>query len=226
MSLEIVDELMTPGCPQCAIKHLSAALSYSAEEFALQKRYGLPTLPPLEAKILLARAYINLGEVLIGYESHLWFAVGLLQRVEEEALCLCSPLELSVKAREARLVLEKDGRAGVRRAMQIIGDGIPFGPACMEAAHLEEARRELPVNDGDYLDYAGAIERIRREYFDLPEATVAEGETTTKEGEPEMATNKKAACKGGSCSPKGKCAEKGGTTKTTKACAKGGKCKK
>ena len=227
MSLEIVDELMTPGCPQCAIKHLSAALSYSAEAFAQSKRYGVVHLPPLEDKILLARAYINLGEVLIGYESHLWFAVGLLQRAEEEALCLNAPRECSEKAREARLVLEKDGRAGVRRAMQVIGEGVLFGPTYMEAAHLEEARRELPVNDGDYLDYAGAIERIRKEYFDLPEATVAEGETTTKQGEPEMATTKKAACKGGSCSPKGKCAEKGGTTaKAAKACAKGGKGKK
>lgn len=231
MSLEIVDELMTPGCPQCAIKHLSAALSYSAEAFAQQKRYGVPVLPPPAAKLLLARAYINLGEVLIGYESHLWFAVGLLQRAEEEALCQCSPPAWPAHAREARLVLERDGRTGVRHAMQVVG-GVLFGPADMEAAHLEEARRELPVNDGDYLDYAGAIERIRKEYFDLPEAMVAEGETTTKQGEPEMATTKKAACKGGSCSPKGKCAEKGGTTskvakaaaKAAKACAKGGKC--
>lgn len=240
MSIEIVDELMTPGCPQCAVKHLSAALSYSAEAFAQQKRYGGLPLPPLESMVLLARAYINLGEVLIGYESHLWFAVGLLQRAEEEALCLCSPREWSETAREARLVLERDGRTGVRRAMQIIGEGVLFGPADMEAAHLEEARRELPMNDGDYLDYASAIERIRKEYFDLPEAAVAEGETTTKQGEPEMATTKKSACKGGSCSPKGaKCAEKGGTTSkvakavkaaakatAAKACAKGGKCKK
>jgi len=223
MSLEIVDELMTPGCPQCAVKHLSAALSYAAEAFAL--RYSV-SLPPLESKVLLARAYINLGEVLIGYESHLWFAVGLLQRAEEEALCLCSPKEYTKTARKARLVLEKDGRTGVRRAMQAIGEGALFGPADMEAAHLEEARRELPEayvawRPENCADYVGAIERIRKEYFDLPEATVAEGETTTKEGEPEMATNKKtAACKGG------KCAEKGGTTKATKACAKGGKGKK
>lgn len=221
MSLEIVDELMTPGCPQCAIKHLSAALSYSAEAFALSKRYGVLHLPPLEDKVLLARAYINLGEVLIGYESHLWFAVGLLQRAEEEALCLNAPRECPEKAREARLVLEKDGRAGVRRAMQIIGEGVLFGPAYMEAAHLEEARRELPGDDGDFLDYAGAIERIRKEYFDLPEAAVAEGETTTKQGEPEMATKKSPVVK-----KTGKTKVPAATAaKATHAACKGGKCK-
>jgi hypothetical protein len=30
MSLEIVDELMTPGCPQCAVKHLSVTLYHVA----------------------------------------------------------------------------------------------------------------------------------------------------------------------------------------------------
>lgn len=212
--MEVVDELMTPGCPQCAIKHLSAALSYSAEAFALSKRYGALHLSPLESKVLLARAYINLGEVLIGYESHLWFAVGLLQRAEEEALCLNAPRECSEKAREARLVLEKDGCAGVRRAMQILGEGVLLEPAYMEAAHFEEARRELPVNDGDYLDYAGAIERIRKEYFDLPPVTVSGGEQTQTGKEPDMATKKtpakKAACKGT------KCACKGGKTKKGK----------
>lgn len=219
--MKIVDELMTPGCPQCAVKHLSAALSYSAEAFAMAKRYGVPDLSRQEPKVLLARAYINLGEVLIGYESHLWFAVGLLQRAEEEALCLDAPRGYSEKAREARLLLEKDGLAGVRRAMQAIGGGVLFGPADMAAAHLEEARRELPADDGYDTDYAGAIERIRKEYFNLPAGTVPVGEETTQtEKEPDMATAKKAVSKKGA-----KCAAKGGKT-ATKACDKGGKAKK
>lgn len=222
MSLEIVDELMTPGCPQCAIKHLSAALSYKARYFA--QTAGLPPVEVEYYEVLLARAYVNLGEVLIGYRSHLWFAVGLLQEAEEEGQCRgdCFGLRRAEVAREARLLLIVDPE-NVRGAMNAIRQ-VVLSLKALELAHLQEAMRELPRLDTTaFLDYEGAIERIRKEYFDLPEATVAEGETTTKEGEPEMATKKTAACKGG------KCAEKGGTTKTTKAakaCAKGGKCKK
>ena len=224
MSLEVVDELMTPGCPQCAIKHLSAALCYAAEDYAKGRRYGASDPQPEPDRVLLARAYINLGEVLIGYESHLWFAVGLLQRSEEEALCSYREGRGEI-ARSARLMLEKGGPGNVGHAMQYIRREALFEPIEMQYAHTAEARRELPVNDGDYHDYVGAIERIRKEYFDLPEAEAAEGETTTNQGEPEMATAKKAA----PAAKKGtKCADKGGATKktATKACAKGGKCKK
>lgn len=234
MSLEIVDELMTPGCPQCAVKHLSAALSYKARYFA--QTAGLPPVEVENYEVLLACAYVNLGEVLIGYRSHLWFAVGLLQEAEEEGQCRgdCFGLRRAEVAREARLLLTADPE-NVRGAMNAIRQ-VVLSLKALELAHLQEAMRELPHLDAMvFLDYEGAIERIRKEYFDLPEAAVAEGETTTNQGEPEMATTKKAACKGGSCSPKGaRCAEKGGTTskvakaaaKAAKACAKGGKCKK
>ena len=216
MSLEIVDELMTPGCPQCAVKHLSAALYHAAEIGRVPHRLELP-----DSIVLIARAYINLGEVLIGYKSHLWFAVGLLQRAEERAL---TEVSSTAAARAARLALEERGVHGVRDTMRDLMIDVHLDHAVMCLAHMDEAVRELPAFAGDMStgDLIGSIERIRKEYFDLPEATVAEGETTTKQGEPEMATMKKPACKGGSCSAKGaKCAAKGGKT-----AAKGGKCKK
>lgn len=237
MSLEVVDELTTPGCPQCAVKHLSAALSYLTSP----RRHGFVA----GSVVWMAVAKINLAEVLLGYRSHLWYAVGMLQRSEEAALAEGSA---HATARHARLTLEERGFEGVADALHELEIGVVIEDDVMCEAHLYEAARELPEG----LDYPvtpsakvllETIERIRKEYFDLPEAAVAEGETTTMQGEPEMATTKKSACKGGSCSPKGakgaKCAEKGGTTSkvakavkaaakatAAKACAKGGKCKK
>lgn len=221
MSLEIVDELMTPGCPQCAVKHLSAALYHRAKVLAPVM------LAPDPYMTCVCTAYINLVEVKAGYRSHLWYAVGALVRAEEHAAPGAGGY--ACVAREARLMLEERGLDALLDAVNCISEGTAPTHADWAVAHFDEAMRELPAfaNEMRMDDLIGSIERIRKEYFDLPEATVAEGETTTKEGEPEMATNKKAACKGGSCSPKGKCAEKGGTTaKAAKACAKGGKCKK
>lgn len=219
MSLKIVDELITPGCPQCAVKHLSAALYHAAELGRIPHRLEL-----LDSIVLIARAYINLGEVLIGYKSHLWFAVGLLQRAEERAL---TEVSSTTAARAARLALEERGANGVRDTMRNLMIDVHLDHAVMCLAHMDEAVRELPAFAGEMRmdDLIGSIERIRKEYFDLPEAAVAEGETTTNQGEPEMATAKKAA----PATKKGtKCADKGGATKktATKACAKGGKCKK
>ena len=218
MSLEIVDELMTPGCPQCAVKHLSAALYHRAKVLAPVM------LAPDPYMTCVCTAYINLVEVKAGYHSHLWYAVGALVRAEEHAAPGAGGY--ACVAREARLMLEERGLDALLDAINCIREGTATTHADWAAAHFDEAMRELPAfaNEMRMDDLIGSIERIRKEYFDLPEATVAEGETTTKEGEPEMATNKKAACKGG------KCAEKGGTTtktvKAAKACAKGGKCKK
>lgn len=213
--LEINDELMTPGCPQCAIKHLSAALYYAAEDYAKGRRYGVPDQQPEPDRVLLARAYINLAEVLIGYESHLWFAVGLLQRSEEEALCSYREGRGGI-ARTARLMLEEGGSGNVGHAMQYIRREALFDPIEMQYAHTAEARRELPVDDGDYLDYAGAIERIRKEYFveeGQPAAPQKEGEE--EGGETKMATKKAAA----------KAPAKKADAKAVQAACKGGKCK-
>lgn len=214
--LEVHDELMTPGCPQCAVKHLSAALYYSAMDYAKARRTGRPSEPPSEDVLLAARAYINLGEVMLGYRSHLWFAVGLLQASEEQALWRGGAHKT---AREARLMLEERGAEAVRDAMELLRVGMLFDDVDMEYAHREEARRELPANDGDYLDYVGAIERIRKEYFITEEAPVASTEDAERGGESDMATKKaakkapaflkkedpkaaKAACKGGKCKGK------------------------
>jgi hypothetical protein len=212
--MKVVDELFTPGCPQCAVKHLSAALYHAAELGRIPHRLELP-----DSVVLIARAYINLGEVLIGYKSHLWFAVGLLQRAEERAL---TEVLSTTAARTARLSLEERGVNGVRDTMRNLVIDVHLDHAVMCIAHFDEAMRELPAFADEMRmdDLIGSIERVRKEYFDLPEVTVTEGETTTNEGGPEMATKKK-ACKGGSCSAKGaKCADKGGTTvkdaKTTK----------
>lgn len=223
--MDIVDELMTPGCPQCAIKHLSAALYYRAEGFAIAKQTPtglfLGQFPPPSDRVLLARAYINLGEVLVGYKSHLWFAVGLLQRSEEESRREGGE---GAVAREARLILEQKGLDGAREAMQAIHGGTLLCAAEMEVAHMQEACRELPeFSDPFFYSLDAAIAKIRAEYFDLPEATVAEGEETPKEKEPEMATAKKKApvkaakaskvAKAAKCA---KCACKGGKTKKGK----------
>ena len=220
--MKVVDELMTPGCPQCAIKHLSAALYFRAKGFSESIRWpNWPAAcPPPADRILLARAYINLGEVLIGYKSHLWFAVGLLQKSEEEGLRLGSETHT---AREARLLLEKKGLQGAREAMEIIFTGAIRESSVMEFAHVEEARRELPGFSEPFFNLDAAIEKIHAEYFDLPEATVAEGEENKKQGEPEMATAKKS---GPVAKTAGKTKVPAATAaKATHAACKGGKCK-
>lgn len=213
MSLEIVDELMTPGCPQCAVKHLSAALCYAAELGRLPRRDDC-----CGSQVLAARAYINLGEVMIGYRSHLWYAVGLLQRAEEKSLSEGCEIP---GARQARLLLEEHGETAVQEAMLTVAKAY-LGPSAMCLAHLDEAVRELPGRDWrGFGDIPALIEDVRREYFDLPEAAVAEGETTTNEGEPEMATKKAAVVKktGKTEVPAASAA------KATHAACKGGKCK-
>lgn len=188
--MEIVDELMTPGCPQCAIKHLSAALYYMAGR--PPRAEGVACEPASLEDELLAKAYINLGEVLAGYRSHLWFAVGALQCAEETGLRMADrQLGASVTAktaRAARLAIELGGESAVREAMQRIWDGfIPF--AAMEAAHVSEACRELPCFPwgefrlGTPSSVAEAIERIRNEYFTTDEVPVASTERTEKGGE-------------------------------------------
>lgn len=223
--MKVVDELLTPGCPQCAVKHLSAALYHAAELGRIPHRLELP-----DSIVLIARAYINLGEVLIGYKSHLWFAVGLLQRAEERAL---TEVSSTVAARTARLALEERGANGVRDTMRNLMIDVHLDHAVMCLAHMDEAVRELPAFAGEMMmdDLMGSIEKIREEFFpknDLAGAAVAPEEgNTNQEGEPTMATAKK-ACKGTKCAAKGgktaKACDKGG--KSAKACDKGGKAKR
>ena len=229
--MELVDELTTPGCPQCAVKHLSAALYYKARAFA-NGAADEPQVPEYEE--LLARAYINLGEVLIGYKSHLWFAVGMLQHAEELAQSQASPdlphaapAETAEVARAARLKLELGGESAVRDAMRHIHDDYWLSPRIMASAHLSEAFRELPNFPwgrflfGPASGFFDCINEIREEYFitDQEVAVDTSEEVAGKGGEEAMATKKAVKAK---VDPKAaQAAAKGG--KTAKAC-KGGKC--
>lgn len=213
--MELVDELATPGCPQCAVKHLSAALAY----LLTPGRWGLR--PFGRNRMWLAVAKINLAEVLVGYESHLWYAVGMLQRSEETALGEGSAYAV---ARQARLMLEERGLDSAADALREIESGVVFEPSEMAGAHLYEAAREMPGElnypvPPDESAIVRAIERIRGEYFDfddLPSATVAVGEQGQQTGGMDMATAKKAkAAPAKKCA---KCASKGG--KTAKCCKK------
>lgn len=205
--MEIVDELMTPGCPQCAIKHLSAALYHRAV-----KAPGSPAAQTY--RVLTAVAKINLYEVLNGYRSHLWYAVGALERAEEIALSSC---ERTDAIREARLVLEERGEAGVKTALAILASRATVFPADWEGAHIMEADRELPGFGFDQLDLIGSIERIREEFFKgFEEAPAVSGVEAEKGGETDMAKAAK----------KAPAALKKGDAKAKQAACKGGKAKK
>lgn len=211
--MKVVDELFTPGCPQCAIKHLSAALYHRAKV-----REPMMQVPdPYMTCVCIA--YINLVEVMAGYRSHLWYAVGALVRAEE----LMYPRTGSCAAREVRLMIEEHGADALLDAINFIHEGTSPSHADWAAAHFDEAMRELPAFAGEMRmdDLIGSIEKIREEFFpknDLSGATAApEEENTNKEGESTMATAKK-SCKGT------KRAAKGG--KTAKAGGKGCKAKK
>ncbi len=217
--METVDELMTPGCPQCAIKHLSAALYHVAKEGAAN------TLPPDPYMVCVCTAYINLVEVKAGYLSHLWYAVGALVRAEE---CMAMVFGECV-ARKARLLIEEHGLGAVLDAMHAIGQGTAPNHAEWAAAHYAEAMRELPAMQAAMRmdDLIGSIERIRKEYFEFEdEATAAPKGKAEKGGECDMTkkTMKKAAAKAT------KAALKAAPAKAKKAACKGGKtcksCKK
>ena len=210
--METHDELMTPGCPQCAVKHLSAALMY----MITPGRHGFAA----RSKVWMAVAKINLAEVLVGYESHLWYAVGMLQRSEETALAEGSSY---ATARHARLLLEEKGLAGAAEALREIDLGALFEDDEMCEAHLYEATRELPsllvyplTPEPEYL--MKEIERVRSEFFVLEEAPAASTEDAERGGESEKAT-KKAAKKAPAFLKKE-------DPKAKKAACKGGKCKK
>lgn len=217
--METVDELMTPGCPQCAIKHLSAALYYKAH-------LNDPLAPLPEGwRVKAAIAEINLVEVLNGYRSHLWYAVGALVVAEELSVIACAPHD---GIREARLVIEELGLKGVENALYALFTRGGIRDCDRALAHCEEARRELPAYVADMRmdDLIGSIERIRGEFFGFDEAPAASDEKAEKGGEGAMTkkTMKKAAAKAT------KAALKAAPAKAKKAACKGGKtcksCKK
>lgn len=206
--MQIVDELVTPGCPQCAVKHLSAALSYVAD-MDPATRYDLRDKQEgayvYAADILLARALINIAESAVGYRSHIPFAVGLLERAERTRILdsgLADPKTLAI--RNLRLALQSG------RPWEEALDGLQaMGTLAYVWAHIIEAQRELPdlrVVKAEACDLQDAIGEVRDKYFSVSMPDAVQEETTPRE-EPEMAIKKKPACKGT------KCACKGGKTK-------------
>ena len=205
--MEVVDELDTPGCPQCAVKHLCAALSYAADHNNGDEQMG-------SEFILAARALINLTEAIVGYRSHVDFAIGLLERAEREALMQRGGLGFATKVRTLRLacISQRFDEAGEA----VLAVHAELHPASYMWAHLVEAARELPgmhlpTGNPAVPEIQGLLQAVREEYFNLPPVTVSGGEQTQTGKEPDMATKKtsakKAACKGT------KCACKGGKTK-------------
>lgn len=213
--MDIVDELMTPGCPQCAIKHLSAALYYKAH-------LNDPLAPLPEGwRVKAAIAEINLVEVLNGYKSHLWYAVGALVVAEELSVIACAPHD---GIREARLIIEELGLKGVENALYALFTRGGIRDCDRALAHYLEAVRELPgFHAAMWMDdLIGSIERVREEFMvvDSEEAPGASAEAAEKGGESDMATKKAAKA-----DPKAaKAAAKGGKAK--QACGKGGCAKK
>lgn len=219
---EVNDELMTPGCPQCAVKHLSAAIYYRAQHHRVE---GAPHVAVYH-RTRAAVALINLAEALTGYKSHLWFAVGALVDGEVSALIACES-HYAARMREARIELEQKGEAAIAKVMGHLFQFCQITNADWESAHYGEAQRELPAWDAWSSDYDLVIRKIREEYFDIEEAPVASPEDVGKGGESDMATTKKAPpafLAKGKDAKGAKAACKGGKAK--KAACKGGKCKK
>ena len=196
--MEIVDELMTPGCPNCARKHLSAAVERVVDGLNVQDRRNADVLT------ILARAYINFIEAAEGYLSHRDYAVGLLVAAEE------------------RLV--RRGDTEYAKAIRAIRTGLMENPTDLEAlylecvdrlalAHIHEAFRELPELSYEFdrncfgscsqetVDRLVAMIRwIDERYFLIkPEEPGKGGESTMACGTKKTV---KAACKGGKCGGK------------------------
>lgn len=172
MALEIVDDLATPGCANCAVKHLSAALTYLV--MSLRNHSWSDD----SSGELLARAYINLVEAAEGYHSHFPFALGLMA-VAEEALVAEGDAETALHVREERTSLIAGGAKAIASALN--GLAVLVSNRDMACGHLEEAKRELPNWDWkpcslqiDVL--VSTIGEIRREYFEFDKPEEKGGE--------------------------------------------------
>lgn len=214
--MTVVDELMTPGCPNCAVKHLSACIERVVN-------YGGPFSTGDEghrcADQLLARAYINFIESEEGYTSHFDYAIGLLVEAEESSVHEAAT-NWAKSIRELRVKF-MTGSFPLRDLYDMCYEQLA-------AAHYVEAFRELPVLGDNFnplfpgYDQAGVdkireiISWVKREYFCAGLSEEYEGE---EGGENIMATKK-------AVKPVAKKAEKPVAKKATKACSKGGKCKK
>ena len=172
--MEAVDELMTPGCPNCAVKHLSAALAYFVDEGnAKCEAFDLD-----DALVFVGRAVVNLIESLNGYPSHFDFAIGLIERAEEKFTFAWSANSQIVGwLRKIRLALTDGTMPAGRGAEELHSIA---HPCWMMLAHVAEALRELrgippPVTlTAEW--FRDTIAEVKKEYFDF-------GETEGKGGE-------------------------------------------
>jgi len=201
--MELVDELMTPGCPQCAYKHLSAALSYLADKCETVCA---------EHEILLARAKINLAECRMGYHKHFPFAIGLMERAETVAIATGYSAVAEI-IRNVRVKLIAEGETMIPYSILAMTHGpCAVSIGSMMWAHIAEANREFRfdrVVEANEDSLLGALASIRIDYFDLPDEQPEKGgEEVMACGTKKAAPKKccKAACKGGKCSaPKKGC---------------------
>lgn len=228
--METTDELVTPGCPNCVIKHLSAAVALLANG-RITDLYTPMAESPLDRELAL-RAAINLTESRQGYESHFDYAVGLL--VLAEAVPCCDVTRREVY-RDARLSLIEHGNdpdtvsAATNYLVMIAGTGISdecFGQIYAQA-HITEALRESPESVRDTVagvmciyDLQRAISGVRKEFF----SNFSEDKPAGEKGEDDMATAKKAPAK--AAKKEAVPAKKAVAAKATKAACKGGKSKK
>ena len=231
--METVDELVTPGCPNCVIKHLSAAVALLANV----RVTSLPYTPELEVdgtldREIVMRAVINLTESRQGYESHFDYAVGLLVLAEAIPYCDARRRELY---RNTRLLLIERGNdpeaisTAVIRLVMSARSGMPaeyFGQIYAQA-HITEAIRESPGSVRDTIagvtcvdDLQRAIRDVRKEFF----SDFSEDKPVEEKGEDDMATAKNSPAK--AAKKEAVPAKKSVAAKATKAACKGGKTKK
>lgn len=229
--METVDELVTPGCPNCVIKHLSAAVALLAN--ARVTDLYTPMVEGTLDRELALRAVINLTESRQAYESHFDYAVGLLVLAEAVPYYDAHRRELY---RGTRLLLIERGNdpdavsTAVTQLVMGARSGIAdeyFGQIYAQA-HLTEALRESPESVRDAVagvmcvdDLQRAIRDVRKEFF----SDFNEGIKPVEEkGEDDMATAKKAPAK--AAKKEAVPAKKAVAAKATKAACKGGKSKK
>ena len=182
--MDIVDEILTPGCPNCVVKHLSAALAYLADN--PDRCSPSPLDAATEVGTLAARAYVNLVEAMTGYVSHVYLAIGLLERAESSAARACAEEKLAALRTVRTDLIERDAKA-VPDALAALS-GV-CAKADFALAHLYEAGREAPADIRVQTEPRGAdagailevLRQVRENYFAVPTVGTAE-ETTEQEG--------------------------------------------
>ena len=125
-----INDVLTDPCPQCALKHLSAALFYVA---SLKPDENIM---PFADEVCAAIALVNIAEYKRGYKSHFGYIVGALTAAEDSA----TKDEHGEQARVARLSFIA---GNISHAVNVL-DAVVTRKA-LARAHAREAFRELPM---------------------------------------------------------------------------------